>query len=89
MKRHLQAVAPSAEKPFRDEHVADSSPQFLLTDEAAALLRFEGKHATKLFVKWANRWNVPRLHRGRTLLWQRRILLDFLAQKRWTKRRSA
>lgn len=66
---------------------ACAEAEFLRTPEAAALLRFDGDKAVKQFFAWADRYAVPRLHRGRVVLWERRVLLDFLAGKAWTKER--
>ena len=66
-----------------------SEAELLRTDEAQALLRFaEGRKGAMQLFSWADRWNVPRLHRGRTVLWERRILRDYLERKPWTLRRS-
>lgn len=66
----------------------DTAPDLLLTEEAAALLRFDGPNAVANFFKWAYRHGVPRLHRGRTVLWEKRVLLDFLHGKKWTRERG-
>lgn len=90
MKRRLQTPAATAQQPQRHAHVKGQTQdrELLLTQEAADFMRFTGPHAPKLFFKWANRWSVPRLHRGRTLLWERSVLIDFLNRKRWTRRHS-
>ncbi len=66
----------------------DTRHEFLKTPEAAHLLRFEGPTAVKQFQKWADKFAVPRLHRGRRVLWERSVLLAFLHGKPWTRSRS-
>lgn len=66
----------------------DTAPEYLRSHEAAEALRFDGPRALKQFFAWADSYNVPRLHRGRTVLWDRRVLRDFLERKRWTLRRG-
>ena len=89
MKRSLKASAPSSQQSDRNLHVTDQARDLLLTSEAAAFLRFDGPSAAKNFFAWANRWNVPRLKRGRTCLWQRSVLIAFLERKKWTRGRVA
>jgi hypothetical protein len=62
---------------------------YLKTVDAAALLCFSGPNAINDFFHWANRYGVPRLHRGRTVLWERRVLQDYLERKPWTQARQA
>lgn len=66
---------------------ATESP-FLKSVDAAALLCFTGPTAIKDLFKWADKYHVPRLHRGRTVLWERRVLLDYLNREPWTLRRA-
>ena len=68
-----------------DHALGDPESPYLLTHEAARLLRFTSPH---LFHKWAKRNRVPVLRRGRTLLYERRVLEAFLSQKRWTTVRT-
>lgn len=85
MNRALKASATLPEKTDRDLNVS-GQPEYLLTAEAATLLRFNTPH---LFHKWAQRNRVPVLHRGRTLLYERRVLVAFLEGRGWTKRHAA
>jgi hypothetical protein len=62
--------------------------EFLKSPEAASLLRFEGPTAVKQFQKWADKHAVPRLHRGRRVLWERAVLVAFLHGKAWTRGRA-
>lgn len=89
MKRPSQSLPSSLEQPQGHAHVPGETPDLLLTHEAAAFVRFDGPHAVKNFFAWADRWGVPRLKRGRTCLWQKRVLIDFLERKPWTKHRVA
>lgn len=61
--------------------------KYLKSVDAAALLCFTGPRALKQFFAWADRYSVPRKHRGRTVLWERRVIEDFLDRKPWTLRR--
>jgi hypothetical protein len=62
----------------------------LTTAEAAAFMKYgEDARGINRFRVWACRHAVPRLHRGRTPLWERSVLIAFLHGKSWTKRRSA
>ena len=70
----------------------------LLSIEAARFLGFDRKHSgevrtpretMRLFREWAKRVRVPVLHRGRTLLYERRVLLAFLKGDNWTRNRHA
>lgn len=86
--RALQAAATLPQQPEGDPHVPDQlgdplSPYFL-ADEAARFLRF---NTTNLFRKWATRHLVPQLRRGRTVLYERRVLEAFLRGKPWTQGR--
>lgn len=63
--------------------------EFLRTPEAASFMRFgDDARGIKAFFAWAYRWDVPRLHRGRTVLWERRVLLAFLHRRKWTAKQS-
>jgi hypothetical protein len=63
--------------------------EFLRTPEAARFMRFgDDARGIKAFFAWAYRWDVPRLHRGRTVLWERRVLLAFLHRRKWTAKQS-
>lgn len=73
MKRGLQADADTLQAQF-----GDAESPYLLTDEAARLLRFK---EARLFREWAKRQRIPTLHRGRTLLYDRRVLDAFLKLK--------
>lgn len=65
-------------------------PEFMRTAEAQAWLLFpEGHEGMRQFFKWADKYAVPRLHRGRTVLWERRVIRDFLERKPWTLRRGS
>lgn len=67
-------------------------PEFLTLDEAARLCRFDASapsNPANAFRKWAKRQHVPLCYRGRTILVERRILLGYLTQQDWRKRRSA
>jgi hypothetical protein len=62
----------------------------LTTAEAAAFMKYgEDARGINRFRVWACRHAVPRLHRGRTPLWERSVLLAFLHRKPWTTKRSA
>jgi hypothetical protein len=65
----------------------EEATPYMKTVDAAALLCFTGPKAIKEFFAWADRYHVPRKHRGRTVLWERRVLEDFLDRKPWTQRR--
>lgn len=90
MKRLRQSVTTCPEQPQGNAHVAgecgDPASPYLLTDEAARFLRFPSAH---LFRKWAGRNRVPVQRRGRTLLYERRVLVAFLNGEAWTVRHSA
>ena len=88
MKRTRQTSGTGAQEPLGDLHRSDQQPELLVTTEAAAFLRFDGPNAVRNFFAWADRWNVPRLKRGRTCLWQRSVLVAFLQRKKWTKNRA-
>ena len=89
MKHRFQAAASATEQADRDlnlaEQIGDPLSPYLLTDEAARYLRFASAH---LFRKWATRCRVPVQRRGRTLLYDRRVLDAFLNLKPWTLRHS-
>ena len=89
MKRALELPAPQPEQADRHgdlvEQLGDPLSPYLLTDEAARYLRFASAH---LFRKWATRNRVPVQRRGRTLLYERRVLDAFLNLKPWTLRHS-
>ena len=90
MKRGQQARPALAQEADRRLDIADQigdplSP-YLTTDEAARYLRFA---TAPLFYKWAIRHRVPVQRRGRTLLYDRRVLEAFLRQDSWTKRHVA
>jgi hypothetical protein len=87
MKGTGQTQTAEPQEPMGAIDGARQAQEFLRTWEAAALLRFDGPQAIKDFFKWADRYDVPRLHRGRSVLWERRVLLDFLQRKAWTRRR--
>lgn len=78
MKRQLEPSTARTEQADPNPHLA-GQPVYLLTAEAADLLRFNTPH---LFHKWALRNRVPVLRRGRTLLYERRVLEALLRQKR-------
>jgi hypothetical protein len=62
----------------------------LTTAEAAQFMKFgEDARGINRFRVWACRHAVPRLHRGRTPLWERSVLIAFLNRKAWTLKRSA
>ena len=82
-----QALASHADQPLRDFNSSHPQSEFLKTVDAAAWLCFTGPDPIKQFFEWANRYHVPRLKRGRTVLWERRVLLDFLRGEKWTRRR--
>jgi hypothetical protein len=58
--------------------LGDTDSPYLLSEEAAAFLRFKD---ARLFREWAKRNRVPVLHRGRTLLYRRSVLESFLQLK--------
>jgi hypothetical protein len=87
MKRRLQPSTTPAQEPNGHADVS-REPQYLLRDEAADFLRFKGPRRGHLFYKWAQRNRVPVLHRGRTLLYERRVLVAFLEQRVWTKQHA-
>jgi hypothetical protein len=86
-QRALEPAAAQPEQAPGRRDIAAQLPELLKTVEASDLLRFDGPRAVKDFFKWADRNAVPRLHRGRSVLWEKRVLLDFLHGARWTKRR--
>ncbi len=74
----------------------EGQPENLLSVEAARFLGFDRNHrgdtrtpreTMRLFREWAKRKRVPVLHRGRTLLYERRVLLAFLRDDPWTRNR--
>lgn len=69
----------------RRDDLGDALSPYLLTDEAARFLRFSN---TRLFREWANRHHVPVQRRGRTLLYDRRVLIAFIEQRPWTRRHA-
>lgn len=82
MKRQFKAAAPVAEQTDRSLHLPGESP-YLLTAEAARFLKFDLRgdgterpiaKAMHLFREWAVRNHIPELRRGRTLLYDRRVL---------------
>ena len=93
MKRRLQASSPPAQQPHGHADVSDQ-PVHFLSHEAARFLRFDRKSngqtrtprdTMRLFREWAKRHHVPTRHRGRTLLYERRVLVAFLDGARWTR----
>jgi hypothetical protein len=90
-------MASEAQQADRDPHVS-GEPENLLSIEAAKFLAFDRTHrgeartpreTMRLFREWAKRKRVPHLNRGRTLLYERRVLLAFLKLERWTLNRHA
>ena len=74
-----------------------NQPELLPSDEAAIFLRFDRKpngqtrtprETARLFREWAHRNRVPVLYRGRTLLYERRVLVAFLERRDWTKKHA-
>ncbi len=65
--------------------IGDPLSPYLLTHEASRYLRFT---SARLFYKWAIRQRVPVLRRGRTLLYDRRVLDAFIRGASWTKGRK-
>ena len=88
MKRSRESRPSSFQQSERHADIPQQEPELLVTAEAAAFLRFDGPNAVRNFFAWADRWNVPRLKRGRTCLWQRSVLVAFLQRKKWTKNRA-
>ena len=92
MNRRPVAVDPATEFPLGrvdvGEELGDPLSPYLRTDEAARFLRFDGPRARALFRKWALRHRVPVCRRGRTLLYERRVLEAFLKGQDWTVRRA-
>jgi hypothetical protein len=59
----------------------------LTTAEAAEFVKLPSDaKGINRFRVWACRHAVPRVYRGRTPLWERRVLEAFLHRKAWTKR---
>jgi hypothetical protein len=61
--------------------------EFLTLGEGAELLRFTvtaPKEPVQAFREWLHRHAVPIVRRGRVLLVERRVLLDWLHQNTWT-----
>ena len=59
--------------------------------EAALYLRFDATAPAapqKACLQYLKRAGIPMLHRGRTLLIEKRVLDGYLAGKVWTKRRA-
>jgi hypothetical protein len=56
---------------------------YLTPEEAARYLRFQH---TRAFNDWVSRNGVPRVKRGRTALFERKILEAFIRDARWTRR---
>jgi hypothetical protein len=84
MKAAIHPVDQPADRLERDEQIGDPLSPYLLTEEAARFLRFNTPH---LFHKWAVRHRVPVLRRGRTLLYEKRVLVAFMEGRPWTTRR--
>lgn len=76
MNRRLRSFEAGAAGTEQRQRASDSP--YLLTEEAAELLRF---NTPALFYKWAKRNRIPVLRRGRTLLYDRRVLNAFLKLK--------
>lgn len=97
MKR-AQALQAAHVDAQRSERVGDRRNllgDLLTTGEAIRALAFdrtaagdtvEHVRAVKNFFKWADRNRVPRQHRGSRVLWDPRILRDFLNREPWTKK---
>ena len=68
-------------QPELPDGLGDPLSPYFLTSEAAVYLRFK---TARLFREWAIRNRVPVLHRGRTLLYDRRVLDAFVQQRSWT-----
>jgi len=92
----LESMATDPDESERDV-IGNAHSPYLLTDEAARYLRFdrapngqtrEPSEMMNLFRKWAARWRVPVARRGRTLLYDRRVLDAFVKGETWTKRRT-
>lgn len=59
----------------------------LTTPEAAVFVGLtDDARGLNAFRVWAHRHAVPRLYRGRRVLWERHVLLAFLNRKKWTAR---
>lgn len=87
MKRELESDPATSQQSDGDTNISsqlgDPSSPYLTSIEAAQYLRFPSIRA---FYRWMETHTVPTCRRGRVLLFDRRVLDDFVAGKDWTRR---
>lgn len=69
-------------KAERNQTIGSRCSPYLTVAEAARFLRFDSdcKDPENAFRKWARRWGVPALRRGRVLLFDPRVLEQMLRE---------
>ena len=80
MSKHAIGVLEQGSSRFDGlSQIGDPFSPYLRSDEAARYLRFA---SAKLFREWVQREGVPTRRRGRTLLFDRRVLEVYIGGKR-------
>ncbi len=68
--------------------VAVHEPEYLTLKQAAAELHFDERSPSDPvngFRRWALRWGLPMVGRGRVLLVERAVLREFLRREPWSR----
>jgi len=79
MKHALREIEEAPSGLERNQQLGDPLSPYLRSDEAARYLRFG---SAKLFREWVIREHVPTRRRGRTLLFDRRVLEAYVGKSR-------